>query len=217
MEKPGIDEGVTPGSGRSPAERLAQTRARLLDAVIEALAEVGYAETSTTEVARRSGLTRGAQLHHFGTKDQMMVAAALHLNDRARATDIAAALDHLPKSRDRVTTVLELVAELSEGQIPAAYVELWVASRAHPELRDALRGADEGARDGVRRLFGADTLARAGLEFDALLDVTLYALRGMALDAHLVTEDERDARRDLILGVARCLKQALDAPEGSKS
>jgi AcrR family transcriptional regulator len=214
MAEPGTNERVKPEHGPSSVERLAQTRVRLLDAVIQALAERGYAETSTTEVARRSGLTRGAQLHHFGTKNQMMLAAVEHLNARASAADIATALDHIPADRDRLTRVLELLSDLFVGQLPAAYIELWVASRAHPELREALRDADVIARDSVRLLFGAEILEHAGAEFDSLLDLTLYALRGMALDAHLVTEDERNARRDLILDMTRYLQQALDAPEG---
>jgi hypothetical protein len=59
-----------------------------------------------------------------------------------------------------------------------------------------------------------DALERAGAEFDALLDLTLYAAHGMALDAHLATEDDRLVRRDLVLGMARHLMQALPAPEG---
>jgi AcrR family transcriptional regulator len=208
---------VKPEPGRTPAERLAQTRARLLDAVIESLAECGYAETSTTEVARRSCLTRGAQLHHFGTKDKMMVAAAEHLNARARAADIVTALDHLPADRDRITTVLELLSGLFVGQFPAAYIELWVASRVHPELREALRDADEVARENARMLFGDEILARAGVEFDALLDLMLYALRGMALDAHLVTDADRNTRRELILGMTPYLRAALNAPKGEAS
>jgi AcrR family transcriptional regulator len=189
----------------------------LLDAVIEALAECGYAETTTTEVARRSGLTRGAQLHHFGTKDQMMVAAAEHLNARASAADVAALLDHLPHDHDRLTAVVKLLSELFVGPFPAAYIELWGASRAHPELRRGLREGDIVARQDVRLLFGSEILARAGADFDALLDLILYALRGMALDEHVATEDERNARRELILGMTRYLQQALNAPKGEES
>jgi AcrR family transcriptional regulator len=191
------------------AERMAETRARLLDAVLETLAERGYAETSTTEVARRSGLTRGAQLHHFGTKDQMMVAAVEHLAARVESVDVEAGLAHVPRG-DRVRTALAIMSQLFTGALPDAYVELWVASRTHPELADALRQSDEAARDAVRALFGAELLERAGPEFDALLDLTLYAIRGMALDAHLATDDDRQARVELILGLAPALEQALE-------
>jgi AcrR family transcriptional regulator len=205
-------EPVGPADRKSPAQRMAETRARLLDAVLDTLAECGYAATSTNEVARRSGLTRGAQLHHFGTKDQMIVAAVEHLSARTNAADIAAALERLPEGQDRLRTVLEIMSQLSLGALPAAYVELWVASRTHSELVDALRDSDVVARDAVRSLFGDDILGRAGPEFDDLLDLVLYALRGMALDAHLASDDERRARVELILGMAKYLEQALQAP-----
>jgi AcrR family transcriptional regulator len=216
VQNPADDEQAEPAAPtprKSPAERLADTRARLLDAVIESLAECGYAETSTSEVARRSGLTRGAQLHHFGTKDQMMVAAVEHLSGRTNAADIVAALEHLPAGQDRLRTALEIMSQLSLGALPAAYVELWVASRTHRELVDALRASDVVARDAVRSLFGDDILGRAGQEFDALLDLTLYALRGMALDAHLASDDERRARVELILGMAHYLEHALETKD----
>ena len=64
-------------------------------------------------------------------------------------------------------------------------------------------------RDTARALFGSEILDRAEPEFDALLDLTMYALRGMALDSHVATEEERQARQDLIVGLARYLDEAL--------
>jgi AcrR family transcriptional regulator len=202
-------EGAT---GAAAAERLAATRTRLLEAVVESLAERGYAATSTNEVARRSGLTRGAQLHHFGTKDQMVLAAVGHLVARSSVDDVVAALDALPAGQDRLATVVDVLSTLFVGQVPAAYVELWAASRTDPALTEALRDADEVARAAVRALFGEEILARAGEEFDALLDLTLYALRGMALDARLEDGAEIDARRALVRGMTPYLRRALRAP-----
>ena len=59
---------------RSNAERTAQTRARLMDAVVESIAEVGLARTTAPEIARRAGVTWGAVQHHFGGKDGMLVS-----------------------------------------------------------------------------------------------------------------------------------------------
>jgi AcrR family transcriptional regulator len=59
---------------RSHAERTAQTRARLMDAVVESIAEIGLARTTAPEIARRAGVTWGAVQHHFGGKDGMLVS-----------------------------------------------------------------------------------------------------------------------------------------------
>lgn len=48
-------------------------------ASLAGLAELGFAGTTGPAVAERAGLSRGAQLHHFGTRDQMVVAAVEHL------------------------------------------------------------------------------------------------------------------------------------------
>jgi AcrR family transcriptional regulator len=186
---------------KSNAERLAETRARLLDAVLVTLAERGYAGTSTSEVARHSGLTRGAQLHHFGTKDQMMVAAVNHLAERTRAVDVEETLAHVPSGPERVRAALAIMSQLFTGVLAEAYVELWVASRSLRELVDALRDSEVVAREAVRALFGQELLEQATPEFDALLDLTLYALRGMSLDVHLADDGERRARADLIVGL----------------
>jgi AcrR family transcriptional regulator len=59
---------------RSHAERTAQTRALLMDAVVECISEVGLARTTAPEIARRAGVTWGAVQHHFGDKDGMLVS-----------------------------------------------------------------------------------------------------------------------------------------------
>ena len=96
------------------------------------------------------------------------------------------------------------MAGVDRGDVIALILEddIWVPV-------DALRQAEEAARDAVRALFGEELLERAGPEFDALLDLALYALRGMALDAHVATEADRRARADLILGLEPYFAHAL--------
>lgn len=59
---------------RSHAERTAETRGRILEAVVESISEVGYQRTTATEIARRSGVTWGAVQHHFGGKSGILTA-----------------------------------------------------------------------------------------------------------------------------------------------
>jgi len=59
---------------RSHAERTAETRARILAAVVESIAEVGFERTTAVEITERAGVTWGAVQHHFGDKDGVFVA-----------------------------------------------------------------------------------------------------------------------------------------------
>ena len=49
-------------------ERSRATQARLLEATVECLVEHGWSGTTTTVVAERAGVSRGAQLHHYPTR-----------------------------------------------------------------------------------------------------------------------------------------------------
>ena len=79
------------------ADRTRAMRARLLEATVELLVERGFAGTSTTLVSDRAGVSRGAQLHHFPTKNDLVVAAVEHLTER-RGAELAAC-----RWRDRPT------------------------------------------------------------------------------------------------------------------
>ena len=64
---------------RRQQDRSRVTRERLVEAAIECLAEMGYAATSTNAVCERAGLSRGAQLHHFPSKHELLAGAVEHL------------------------------------------------------------------------------------------------------------------------------------------
>jgi AcrR family transcriptional regulator len=109
-------------------------RQRLLDATIDCLVEYGYAGTTTTRVADRAGVTRGAQVHHFPTKADLVTSAIRHL--AAKRTEVAMAeIDRLKASADPVGDSLQLMWEMHQGPVFSATVELWVAARTDPDLR----------------------------------------------------------------------------------
>lgn len=70
---------------RSQAERTAETRARIIEAVVESIAEIGYPRTTAAEIASRAGVTWGAVQHHFGGKDGILDAVLEHSFDRFAA------------------------------------------------------------------------------------------------------------------------------------
>lgn len=59
---------------RTQAERTAETRARIMDAVVECISDVGFGRATASEITRRAGVTWGAVQHHFGDKDGILRA-----------------------------------------------------------------------------------------------------------------------------------------------
>jgi AcrR family transcriptional regulator len=124
---------------RTQAERTATTRARLLDATVECLAELGYTGTTTTEVSRRAGVSRGAQLHHFPTRNELLASAVDHVFQR-QLDEFQAAFSKLPEGVDRMEAAIDLLWPNFTGPTFAAWVELSVAARTDPDLAERVRG-----------------------------------------------------------------------------
>ncbi len=189
---------VAPRLRRTQEERSAETRARLLDATIASLVEVGYASTTTTAVCERAGVSRGAQVHHFPRKQDLVVAAVAHLAAR-RATELRRRAEALPAATgaDRLDALLDLVTEAFGGPLFDAALELWVAARTDAELHSSLVQFERVAGRGLTSLWRevAGDLASAE-RFDAVLQLTMHLARGMALQKILRSDDT--ARRRLL-------------------
>ena len=198
-------EGVrTPQQERSRA-----TQARLLEATVDCLVERGWSGTTTTVVAERAGVSRGAQLHHYPTKAALVTAAVAHLAER-RAAELRAEAAALPtdrrKGRDRVVDTL---AAAFTGPLFVAALELWVAARTDPELRAALVPLEARVGREMHRLtvdlLGADE-RRPGVR--EVVQATLDLLRGLGV-ANLLSDDS--TRRQSLLAVwKRQLAAVLD-------
>ncbi len=169
-------------------ERTRVMRARLLDATVDCLVERGYRGTSTTLVSERAGVSRGAQLHHFPSKETLVVAAVEHLT-AVRLAELAAAAERLPPGRRRTRAVLDMLADQFTGPGFAAALELWVAARTDPVLHDAVAPLEQRiGRDVHRRtvdLLGVDERQEGARE---LVQATLDLVRGLGL-ANTIADD----------------------------
>ena len=198
---------------RRQEERSRSTRLRVLEATVECLVELGWAGTTTTVVAERAGVSRGAQLHHYRTKSALVVAAVEHLAER-RAAELRAEAAALPPGGDRVARTVDLLASLFTGPLFAAAIEVWVAARSEPALRATLVPLEARFGREVHRmtvqLLGADE-SRPGVRES--VQATLDLLRGLGV-ASLLTDDS--ARRSRLLAEwSRQLTAALGRTRGA--
>jgi AcrR family transcriptional regulator len=191
---------------RVPQEqRTRAMRQRLLEATVDCLVEHGWSGTTTTLVSQRAGVSRGAQLHHFPTKNDLVVAAVEHLSE-LRAEELRRAARDLPAGKRRTRAVIEMFADHFTGPVFTAALELWVAARTDEALHRAVvpleqRVGREAHRIAVEAL-GVDEQQPRVRE---LVQATLDLVRGLGL-ANTITDDT--ARRAKIL---RAWAHTLDA------
>jgi AcrR family transcriptional regulator len=200
---------MTSAPAREPQQdRSRATRARLLEAAVACLAELGWTASTVAVVAERAGVSRGAAQHHFPTRESLFTAALEHVS-QVRANEMKRELAELPGGESPDTAaVVELVMSLFTGTVFRAALALWVAAAAEPQLREQMIPLE--ARIGreihrvVVELLGVDEREPGVRE---TVQATLDLARGLGL-ANLLTDD--GARRDRIARQwARILDQAL--------
>jgi AcrR family transcriptional regulator len=138
------DEPAPEAPRRRPwqVERSAATQARLLEATFDCLVELGYAKTSTPEVLRRAGLSRGAMLHHYPTRADLLAAAMDYVFEK-RFAEYEEAFAALGDDDDRPVGAIDLLWDQVSSPTYYAWLELVVAARTDEALRDRIRPVNE--------------------------------------------------------------------------
>lgn len=169
----------------SQAERTAGTREALFAATIDSLVEVGYARTTTREVALRAGVSRGAQTHHFPTKTDLVLGAIEHLFVE-QARHFRTAFTALPAESRTLDQAVALLWEIVSGPSYAAVLELTVAARTDPELRVVVHGMttvlEQTVFELLRELFPA--LADDERLAHTVIDVGFTLVQGAAVSRY---------------------------------
>jgi AcrR family transcriptional regulator len=146
-------------------------------------------------VVERAGVSRGAQVHHFPTKAELVSEAVRHLAGK-RVEEFLQTIPELPRSPERrVSRILDLIWEVHTSPLFDASLELWVASRTDPELRDGLMAVERDVSQTIASVGPSlfpDLAARP--DFQADVDAAMAAIRGLAL-MRFVDEPENVERR----------------------
>jgi AcrR family transcriptional regulator len=123
--------------GRTPrtqAQRREATIRKLVHAAVDALADVGYARSSVSEICSRAGVSHGGMFRHFPTRVSLVAAATAHVG-RLHIEAIDAMSADLPEHVDPVEALLGFVRDATRTPTHAAWHEVMVAARTDPDLR----------------------------------------------------------------------------------
>lgn len=138
----------TPRANKSRTEA---TRSALLSAARALFAQKGYAETSTPEIVKAAGVTRGALYHHFEDKEALL-RAVLTEEYRAVAQEIDASAEAVSG------TAIDALKQGSRGYLRAMATE----GRVRIMLRDGPAVLGQAVLDEIDRSTSEESL-RLGL------------------------------------------------------
>lgn len=131
----------TASAGQTWQQRKSElTRARILQATIDTIYELGYGLTTTDKVASRAGVSRGAMLHHFPVRSDLIRAAVKYLNEQRLAEFLVeeSAIQG-GSNRSRIGAGIDVYWAQVSSPLAVVFQELKVLSRTDPELRAVLR------------------------------------------------------------------------------
>jgi AcrR family transcriptional regulator len=123
---------------RTQRQRREDTIARLLDASIATIIEVGYARASAKMITQRAQVSDGALFRHFPTMGDFMAATAQEAGRRlleAAARRVAA----IPADKPTLEEALTIVRDVTASPTNTVIYELAVAARTDDKLRETLR------------------------------------------------------------------------------
>ncbi|WP_394839706.1 TetR/AcrR family transcriptional regulator [Pendulispora rubella] len=203
------EEITLPKVRRSQRERRESTMAKLVEATIDSLREVGYAATSVKEVCRRSGVSHGGLFRHFPSMLELILAAAEEVA-RRQIAEFERRFWQAPLEEPSLHAAMRMLRDACRTPINSVWYELLVAARTDVPLRTALeptiRRYYQAIRTTASRLPGIDSIP-AEL-FETLLFTLVHVFDGESLARVVLPHPELEERRmELLVGLIELLQQ----------
>ena len=124
------------------AEKSAMTRNAILEAAIQCFVERGYTNTTTAMIAAQAGVSRGAMMHHFPSRSEVMKAVVAYLHERRlnEYRDLMTNIDTPDQQLTREGIRKSVAAAWDYVNLPSfvAYQELLSAARTDAELGEVI-------------------------------------------------------------------------------
>ena len=171
-------------------------RQRLIDAAIECLAKFGYAATTTQLVIETAQVSRGAMVHHFPAKVDLMLAVAQHAAGKQNR-HVGRRVAGVEAGMERYLALTAATWEVMSRPPAQALLEIIMGSRSDPVLAERLPPVVE-ALESEQRRGVVEMAAELGIQdartVETMVRLHLAAMRGIAVD--LQWSGDRQAAED---------------------
>ncbi|MGQ7249831.1 TetR/AcrR family transcriptional regulator [Halomonas sp. V046] len=179
-------------------ERSRQTQARVMQATLVCVLEKGIRATSTVDVARQAGVSRGALIHHYPTKEALMQAALEDL--LAREVDSVRDMAEAVRSGQMdFNRLLEALHEHFKGDLFMVTLEYLTAARTDDAILSVLEPLAATFNRNLEAIWDqlVSSTEHSSRENRVALNATLCMMRGMG--AQSIWRDDPDLYRDMLV------------------
>lgn len=190
---------------RTQKEKSEEMRARLRRATIEILMEKGFQNAGTPDICRRAGVSRGAMLHHYPSKNDLLIDAANELWKVVpkRLEELAGALQRGEIDVDGF--VEGAWSKMFADDVVLPSLELTFGARCDPNLAEPIAAGLRGIFDSYNDYLHAAFVEKGWCDeqIPDAINLVLCALRGLKLQS-LAYQSPKNIEE-----VKTSLKQAL--------
>jgi AcrR family transcriptional regulator len=181
MKKP-EKQPAGPGESGWQARKSAATRDQIISAAIRCIVESSYSKTTMMKISEKAGLSRGATLHHFPSKMDIIRAVVAYLHEK-RIQAFRRSIKDIPPDADMAHMAIQAYSDHVNHPIYVALFELSVAARTDQELREILHPAQIAFdREWYQTAWDLFPEWQADREaFDLALNLSQITMEGMAI------------------------------------
>ncbi|MCE8022114.1 TetR/AcrR family transcriptional regulator [Halomonas sp. MCCC 1A11036] len=185
-------------------ERSRQTQSRVKQATIECILEKGIRATSTVDIARKAGVSRGALLHQYPSKELLMQAALEDILNR-EVDSVQDMATRIKAGKLDFETMLQALHEHFKGDMYMVTLEFLTTARTDPAIKEVLVPLATRFNASLEQIWEQLVMSaeHTSHEKRVALNATLCMMRGMG--AQSIWRNDPGLYRDMLLFWKRTL------------
>lgn len=200
-------------SVRQQQARSLVTRERLISATLEVIHDVGYHAATTQEIATRAKVSRGALLHHFPTRADIISAAMETLLDDG-TTEIRKVAQEMRSGEVTLDAFVDFLWSLFSDRFFYLSLEMITEARNDDELRERMIPVVKRFHEALDAIWVefCDADKRPARQARIILNLTVCLVRGMGVQT--VLRPEPGYYRDLLEAWKALLPNLIEGSAG---